>query len=110
MTKRTQILAVENLGVLGKYTFKKPLDIEIYKETDEGINYFFAESDYLSSVGVGETIKEAMESLEEHIDAFVYGFGHFPEDKVSNSSKRYIKRFEEYIDLKKMYNLLKETW
>jgi hypothetical protein len=110
MTQRTQTLAVEQLETLGKYTFKKPLEVTIYKENDEGINYIVAESEYLSSIGVGDSIKEAIESLECHIDAFVYGIGTFAEDTISNSSKLYIKRFEEYMDLKKMYDQIKESW
>lgn len=43
------------------------------------------------------------------MDAFIFGFGYFPEDQVHESSKIYVKRFQEYIgDLDEMYELIKK--
>ena len=95
---------------LGKYTFKKPLEIDIYREIDDGLKMYVAENDYLSFIGAGETVKEALESFEMHIDASVYGFGHFKPSQVADSTKVYVKRWEEYIDMKKMYRSIKKEW
>jgi hypothetical protein len=110
MTYKLYDLKSRVLITLGKYVFKKPLEVTLFREIDDGYKSYVAENEYLSWIGSGETVEDAMEALEGHIDASVVGFHTFSMDEISEPSKMYIKRWNEYIDLDRMYQVVINGW